>query len=264
MQAIETNTYTFGDDDRAADRLTLLARAFAPSSHEFLDGLGAAGEPLCAVDLGCGLAHTTELLTATVAAGSTVGLEASPRLLARARARAPWLELYRHDVTRAPFPVGGIELLYGRFLLTHLSSPVAALEAWSRAACPNARLALEETAELRSEDPVFARYYELVAALQRHHGQDAQIGARLDAVAERARFRVEHFEVTPLRLEAKVMARLHSMNVRAWRTDEHAARAFDPRELDALTEALDAVAEGARAAPDVMCGLGRLIARAPA
>jgi trans-aconitate methyltransferase len=255
-----TTPYTFGDNDRAADRLDLLAQAFAASSRGFLRRVGELGEPWCAADLGAGLAHTTELLAACVAPVRTVGFDLSPRLLARARHRAPWLELFQHDVTRAPFPVDGVELAYARFLVTHLDSPATALATWASALAPVARVALEETADMRSDDPTFARYYEHVAALQEHHRQDMKVGARLVALATDAGYHVEHAELAPVVLDARVMARLHAMNVRTWREDAFARRAFDPRELDAITADLDAVADGARAAPPVTCLMGRVVA----
>jgi trans-aconitate methyltransferase len=258
-----TTPYTFGDNDRAADRLDLLARAFEASSREFLRRVGEMGEAWCAADLGAGLAHTTELLATCTAPVRTVGFELSPRLLARARHRASWLELFQHDVTRAPFPVEGVELAYARFLLTHLASPAAALATWAGALAPAARIALEETADMRSDDATFARYYEHVAALQEHHRQDMKIGKRLGALATEAGYRVEHAELAPVVLDARVMARLHAMNVRTWREDAFARTAFDGRVLDAITEDLDAVAEGARAAPPVTCVMGRLLAKAP-
>jgi len=258
-----TTPYTFGDNERAADRLHLLAQAFAPSSRAFLGEVAALGPPACAADLGAGLAFTTELLAACVAPDRTVGLESSERLLARARHRAPWLELFQHDVTRAPFPVDGVDLVYARFLVTHLASPAGALATWARAmaAAGRGRVALEETAAMRSEDRTFARYYEHVAALQAHHGQDMNVGARLAPLAIEAGYEVEHAALVPVVLEARPMARIHAMNVRTWREDAFARRAFDPRELDAITAELDAVAEGARAAPPVTCVMGRLVAR---
>jgi hypothetical protein len=50
------------------------------------------------------------------------------------------------------------------------------------------------------------------------------------------------------------------MNIRTWREDA-AARAFDPRELDAIQAGLDAVAARERAAPDVTCTLGQVALR---
>src|SRR5262245_6039180 len=107
--------YTFGDNDVAAERLRLLAEAFAPSSRAFLARV--AREPAAvAVDLGCGAGHTTALLAAAVGAGAgtTVGLDASARLVDRARTQAscrPALAFAVHDVTRLPLPAPPAALL---------------------------------------------------------------------------------------------------------------------------------------------------------
>jgi hypothetical protein len=256
--------YTFGDNARAADRLHLLAQAFEPSSRAWLGEVSTLTQPACAADLGAGLAFTTELLAACVAPDRTVGFEASERLLARARRRAPWLELYQHDVTRAPFPVEGVDLVYARFLVTHLASPAAALATWAAAFADGdrggGRVVLEETAAMRSEDRTFSSYYEHVARLQAHHGQDMNVGARLAPLAIEVGYEVEHADLVSVVLDARTMARLHAMNVRTWREDAFARAAFDPRVLDAITADLDAVAEGAREAPPVTCVMGRLVA----
>src|SRR5262249_44301638 len=176
---IETETepardrYTFGDSPLAADRLALLAATYEPSSARLLR-MCACLAPRRAVDLGCGPGHTTRLLHAVVAPAATLGVDSSPDPVARARATAPpGGEDAVHDVTVAPLPGGPPpDLLYSRFLLTHLRDPARAMAAWAAAAAAErAALVVEETAEISSPDPAFQLYYRRVAELQRHYGQ---------------------------------------------------------------------------------------------
>src|SRR5690348_7426963 len=120
-------TYTFGDSDLAAERLRLLADAFAPSSRAFVGRLGR--EPVrLAIDLGCGPGYTTALLAAGTGATATIGLDSSPRFLARAWRQAPrGVAFGEHDVTRVPFPAPLADLIYGRFVVTHLPDAGAAI-----------------------------------------------------------------------------------------------------------------------------------------
>jgi len=86
-----------------------------------------------------------------------------------------------HDVTQERFPPAPADVLFCRFLLTHLHDPGTALRAWAAAARPGARLLVARNGLARADDPTIARYYELVAALQSGYGQSLEVGAELDA-----------------------------------------------------------------------------------
>jgi SAM-dependent methyltransferase len=250
--------YTFGDGATAADRLALLAAAFEPSSARLLRLLGYL-RPRCAVDLGCGAGWSTRLVHALLAPATTLGLERSPEHVARAEATAPPGVAYRaHDVTRVPFPGAPPDLLYSRFLLTHLRDPETVLAAWAEAAADGAILVLEETAELACDHPAFVRYYQLVDELQGAYGQRMRVGASL-SIPARSGWTIELDLLAPLTLSPARMARLHALNIQTWRHDAYARACFDGDELDRLEARLDAVAGGAEAAPPVRLVMRQLI-----
>ena len=118
----EGDHYTFGDGEIAVRRLRLLSAAFAGSSRELLREVAATGvRPRVAVDLGCGPGYSTALLSRELAPAVTIGLDRSRRYVERAREYAlRGLEFVEHDLTRVPFPTPPAELLYGRFIVTHL------------------------------------------------------------------------------------------------------------------------------------------------
>jgi trans-aconitate 2-methyltransferase len=259
--AMSTEThYTFGDGDVAALRLRLLAETYAPSSAALLAVLGKAGGGV--LDLGCGPGHTTELLAAALRPTWTVGLDRSARLVEAARARLPALRFLVHDVVAAPFPVPPAAVVYARFLLTHLSDPVAALRGWGGALAPGGRLVLEETASLESDHPAFRRYYALVEALQAHYGQRMRVGAEFAALAAAAGLTPERAGVVVLELPPERMAALHALNLRTWGEDPFARTRLDAAELAALRRALERVAAGQEAAGPVRSAMGQAILRA--
>jgi SAM-dependent methyltransferase len=254
------DTYTLGDDDLAARRLELLAHVYEPPTRALLARWAPPVVGL-AVDLGCGPGHTTRLVHELTGARRTVGVERSPAYAAMARRYledVPGTEVVEHDVTRAPLPVAGADLVFARFLLTHLSDPRRALEGWAGALGPGGRLVLQETARLVSRDPALGRYYELVAELQARHGQALDVGAQLPELAAAAGLRVEHAGRRPVAQRPAEMAALHVLNLRTWREDPE-ARGFDADELDALDDALVAIARGGAAEP-VEQELGDLVA----
>ncbi|HSN16000.1 MAG TPA: class I SAM-dependent methyltransferase [Anaeromyxobacteraceae bacterium] len=242
--------YTFGDSDRAAARLRRLAELYEPVTRSLLLRGGGPGCEVAA-DLGCGPGWTTRLLHEVLGPRRTVGLDASERYVAEARRlQPPALEFVCHDVTAAPFPVRP-ELLLCRFILTHLRDTDAALAAWASAAAPSARLLVHETESLSSGHPALARYYELIARLQRHYGQHLDVGARLDSALERSPWRVLETRAVRLELPAARMAELHLANLRTWRDDPHARSAFDAAELASLEDTLARIVDGTEPAGSV-------------
>jgi trans-aconitate 2-methyltransferase len=255
-----TNRYTFGDGAVAADRLALLAATYEPSSARLLR-MCASLAPRRAIDLGCGPGYSTRLLHALVAPTATAGIDSSADHVARARATAPpGIEYAVHDVTAAPLPgERPPDLLYCRFLLTHLRDPAGALAAWAAATAAGGALIVEETAEMSSPHPAFRRYYELVAALQRHYGQELSIGRTLDRALAGSGWNAEISAVNQLSLPARRMARLHGLNLVTWRHDPFARASFSPWMLDELAAALEAIASGAADAPDVRHSMRQLV-----
>jgi SAM-dependent methyltransferase len=252
--------YTFGDTPVAADRLALLAATYEPSSARLLRMCGSLA-PRRAIDLGCGPGHSTRLLHALVAPAATIGIDASAGHVARARASAPpGIEYAVHDVTVAPLPGETLpDFLYCRFLLTHLRDPARVLRRWAVAAAEQGSLVIEETADMSSPDPAFGLYYRLVGALQRHYGQQLAIGRALDGALVGSGWNVEISAVRELSLPAPRMALLHRLNLATWRQDPYARATFAAPLLDELAAALDAIASGAAAAPDVHHALRQIV-----
>jgi trans-aconitate 2-methyltransferase len=254
-----TDRYTFGDNPRAAYRLTLLASVFEPSSTALLSRTRGL-DPSRALDLGCGPGHTTDMLQRALGTAETYGIDASASLVDRARARfAPSCVFLVHDMTTVPFPVPTVDVAYARYVLTHLRDPAAALAACSTAVRPGGLLVLEENCALFSEDPLFAKYYEHVERLQRHYGQDPYPGHRLVEFAEKASWTVRSFEPRRLSLDPHAMAELHTLNIRTWSHDPYALAAFDEAAIAEMTEALDAIAWGDAEAPEVTCIMGQAV-----
>jgi trans-aconitate 2-methyltransferase len=82
----------------------------------------------------------------------TIGLDASMRYLAEARENhGQLIEFKLHDVTQIPFPTRAPDLMFCRFLLTHLESPEKVLANWKQIAQPGAFLLIHETESLESE-----------------------------------------------------------------------------------------------------------------
>lgn len=255
------NTYTFGDNDRASRRLQRLAQLYESETRELLQQ-GCMRQPRLAVDLGCGPGWSTRLLQNELHPQRTVGLDASERYIAEARRRqSPDLKFEVHDVVRIPFPVISPDLLFCRFLLTHLNSLTRVLAGWASVAAPGATLLVHETESLDAEHPVLRRYYELVGQLQEHYGQVLLVGAVLNEYLQSSGWHVIESNRRILEKKSKDMAELHLANLRTWRNDEYARHVFDPREIDSLEKSMDRIVNGSERAGVVLNVARQIIAR---
>jgi hypothetical protein len=170
-------------------------------------------------------------------------LDSSERYVAEARANHPRLEFLHHDILDLPFPIESADLLFCRFLLTHLRSPTSALNTWAQLAAPRAVLVIHETESLNASHPALSRYYELVGEMQRHYGQELNVGAILDESFAASPWKVRLSERLLLKKPARDMAQLHLPNLRTWGGNEY-AQAFDREEIAELDRALERIASG--------------------
>lgn len=255
--------YTFGENDRAAERLRLLADAFGPSSAALLQTLRTRAYGV-AIDLGCGPGYTTELVQRVLRPSLAIGVDRSPALLAiaqrRTQADGASLRFEEHDLAQVPLRLPHADVMYCRYLLTHLADPTRVLSGWTQTLASDGVLVLEETAAMDSDDSVFSRYYAHVERLQQHYGQRMYIGTELPALCKASGLRVQRAAERDLQMPAGTMARLHAMNLDTWSKDPFAVASFDAHELAALGRDLAAVVAGTRVAPPVRHRLQQLIA----
>jgi trans-aconitate 2-methyltransferase len=236
--------YTFGDSDLAARRLALVAAAFAKTSRQFLlTRAGAA--PGFAIDLGCGPGYTTEMIRATVGPKRLLAVDSSPAFVAAAAKRLAddHLRVLCADALDLPLEVTDADLIFARFLLTHLRDPFAAIEVWRGRLSERGRLLLEEVDSIATEDPTLAGYLALQREMLAANGNVLDVGPQLDAgLRENPALRANAIvEFSP---PAAVAARMFAMNLVTWRDRPEVTASHDAAELDAIATALERIAQG--------------------
>lgn len=226
--------YSFGDSAIAAERLEIVAQTFAPTTTALLRSLDAT--PKRVLDLGCGPGHTTELLAVLYPNAEIAAVELSESFAAQARERVPAARVIVGDVT-APL-AGRFDLVYSRFLLSHLADIAAAATGWCRAVAPGGFLVLEEPESIVATDPLFARYEEIVAGVVAAGGADMYAGAALARLATPPGFRRLVDDAIDPGVPAGAAASMFWRNARAWAS--HADGLAAPGEVDQLIERLQA------------------------
>lgn len=169
--------YTFGTNDIAAQRLQKVADIFNPHSMNFIRKY--AGYPVVsAVDLGCGPGFTTHMLYMALSSREVYGLDNSEEFILKAMRRFEHCVFIRHDLSETPFPVSP-EIMYVRFVLSHLPNPVRYLNSWSMELSHNGMLFVEEVEEIETDIPVFQRYLALNRGLVASQGSRLYVGKEI-------------------------------------------------------------------------------------
>ncbi len=236
--------YLFGDTRVAADRLELLAEMFNPCSRQFLSH-SAPDRPGLVVDLGCGVGHTTAMLTSALKPRQAVGLDSSEAFIAQAIANAPdpSVTFALHNVTEVPFPVGPCDVIFCRFLLSHQTDAPGLIEKWVTQLSSGGRLLLEETEAIHTSLEPFARYIDIVTAMLADGGQTLCVGSDLDAMTPPAGTTRLPGEIGVTPATTNVAAHLFAMNICTWKHNPFIQASYPADEIDDLQHRLEALAQ---------------------
>jgi SAM-dependent methyltransferase len=232
------------------ERLRVLGRVMRPTTLHLLERAGVGAGMRC-LDVGCGGGDVTFDLASLVGlTGLAVGVDIDATKVELARADAEQVA-----VTNVEFRVADVteglgedeyDVVYARFVLTHLRDPEAAVAEMKRVLRPGGRLVVEDI-DFRGSfcDPEhdgFERYEEIYVETARRAGGDPHIALRLPAMLVAAGFaRVQPNVVQPAALdgEVKVLPALTLENIRATAV-RHGVATDD--EIDRLVDELYAVA----------------------
>jgi trans-aconitate 2-methyltransferase len=235
------DAYLFGDTDLAAARLRLLAEVFAASTREFLEQFVAL-DPTSVLDLGCGPGYTTRLLAEMFPRARVRGVDSSAHFVALARQGTEnRVDFEIADVTRW-LPEGPYDLIYCRYLLTHVVQLQAAVTLWGRHLLPSGSIAIEENDWIHTAEPAFAKYLGIVEAMLGAQGQRLYVGNMLDGLASGPLLVQKASEVVPIAASNRDAARMFLMNVHSWRQQPFVAQNYAAADLDLLVRDLEQLA----------------------
>ncbi len=258
----ELQHYVLPSGHAGRDRLRVLASATEGGTSRLLDEVGVAAEMAC-LDVGCGGGDVARLLAARVGPGGrVVGIDLDAALVGIAAEEARALRLgqlaYRVGSV-SELDETGFDIVYARFLLTHLGERDAVLAAMLEALQPGGAIVLEDidfSGHFAYPDfPELGDYCRLYAALTRSTGGDAEIGRALPSLLLRAGLRNVEVRVSqPVAFtgEAKLItpATMRGIGTRVAEVGLATAN-----EVERITEALDRAA----ADPEVLLSMPRIV-----
>lgn len=234
--------YLFGDGDQASHRLRLLSEVFAESSRAFLR-CSAPQRAKLAVDIGCGPGHSTRLVADELKPLRIVGIDSSEAFVEEARQVGGRDEQYLvHDITSVPFPVGPADILYGRFVATHLRDPLAVINGWASQLVKGGLLLLDEVESISTSSPLLSRYLDTLNALFISEGKALCVGPTLSKVRPRGPLEQRSNEIRRLRVQDRHAAAMFRLNLEAWRDHQFVADTYDDDKVRLLADDLEASA----------------------
>ena len=166
--------YKFATNETTAGRLEAISRIFNPHSQRFIKGQ-AKNPVISAVDLGCGPGFTTHMLFMALQAGEIYGIDNSEEYLMHAMNRVGHCVFLKHDLTKTPFPVSS-DIMYARFVLSHLKDPIAMINRWSNELNLGGTLFIEELEGISTDVEVFERYLDINKMLVESQGAELYVG----------------------------------------------------------------------------------------
>lgn len=233
-------SYTFGDSRLAGARLALLAEVFRDTTADFL-GRVHTGRRRVAVDLGCGPGFTTALVRDVFGPERLIAVDSSPAFVDEAAERLGATgEVLCGDVVDLPAQVQNADLIFARFLLTHLSEPVAAIEGWLGRLAPSGVLAVEEVESIATDEPILARYLDLQRRMLEANRNRLEIGPVIEA-ALGGREGVLQSGVATVTPPTVTVARMFAMNFAHWRARPAVLELASIHDLDEIEAGLHAL-----------------------
>ncbi len=251
--------YLFGDSDLAAQRLAVLADVFAESSRSFLLDAGI-GAPHLALDLGCGPGYSTHFIADVLPCHQVVGLDNSDHFIALAKkSKTESVSFYLHDITAIPFPVEPADLLYCRFLMTHLKEPHSAILKWATQLRPQGFLLMEEVEWIHTNNNTFDTYLKIVATMLENQSNTLYVGLLLDRLEDSDVLRKRMSRIGRLQVSTRNAAKMFSMNIQSWKQQSFIRENYSDTTIEELEADLKALNQESRNQTETEWGLRQIV-----
>jgi SAM-dependent methyltransferase len=244
--------YLFGDTDPAVQRLQLLAVVYQESTRAFLARVAASGHFRFALDLGCGPGFTTRLMADTLACDRVIGLDASPAFIQLASGNSDErFSFLEYDIRAIPFPTGRANLIFSRFLLTHLRNAAEIAAKWLTQLEPQGLLLLEETESIHTSDRIFAHYLEIVEEMLAGHWNQLYAGHVVAGLNFRSEVKLVTNELTSVPVRNCDAARMFALNLQTLKENTFIRANYSPDSIVELEHALAEIARNESAASEI-------------
>jgi len=251
---MERSQYVIRGGLAGRERLRILSRVMWPTTASLFERVGLQQGMAC-LDVGCGGGDVTfEIARIVGPGGRVVGIDIDETKLELARREAVELNLpnieFRLSEIGQTVAEAEFDVVYARFLLTHLSDPSKALARMLTLLRFGGLIVVEDIDFsghfCHPDSPAFRRYIELYTQVVQRTGADPHIGPRLPALLLDTGFHKVHMHVVQpagIEGEVKLIAPITMENI----ADSVLAHGLASRqEIDRVVDELYVVAEDHR------------------
>lgn len=230
--------YTFGDTITAGERLEKIAGFFNPLAREFMEPY--LDEPCVSVaDLGCGPGYSTQMLAQTTEAEHVEGIDRSAAFLQQARSNFPALQFRQADVTTLD-PSQKYDLIYCRFLLSHLIHLQDIIATWLNCLHPKGKLVLDELEDVITDKPIFRNYLAISAALVGSQGAELYVGKLLNEAVGKFTVVTNRSDLIPV-WDCTAAAWFYGNTIGPWKEEPFIRKSIPENEVEEIEQALSEI-----------------------
>jgi len=251
--------YLFGDSGIAAQRLEVLAEVFSEPTKAFL--LETVAEtPRLALDLGCGPGCTTRFLAELLRCERVVGIDSSEHFIDLAkRTETEAVSFCLHDVTSVPFPEGPADLIYCRFLLSHLPDPQELVGEWATQLRPGGLLLVEEVDRIHTRNSVFRFYLDIVEDMMDSQAARLYVGPVMDRLRNAGSLKRRASIMRPHQVPTPNAATMFYMNIQTWKHQPFIRDNYSDATIERLESDLQRLASKSGGEIEIEWGLRQIV-----
>ena len=251
--------YLFTDSDQATQRLKYLAEVYEKTTREFVVDV-IRSHPQLVLDLGCGPGFTTHLLAELTRCDRAVGIDNSEHFIKLAeQTRTGRVDFCLHDVTSVPFPMTPCDVLFCRYLLTHLKNPLDLIEKWSTQLGPTGLLVIEEVDWIHSENEIFISYLNIVEAMLADQSSSLYVGPVINSMEDTDLLKRQSSRVGRLAVSNRQAANLFHLNIQSWKHQPFIRTHYRKEMIEGLERDLKILAEDSGQVSEIEWGLRQLV-----
>ena len=248
--------YTFGTSESAECRLEEIAKFFNPLASEFIRQY--IKPPISsAIDLGCGSGFTTDMLYHVSHCPNEYGFDTSANFLKRASARFKQYTFIEHDVTQVPFPVQA-ELMYVRFLLSHLKDVVELVNLWITQLLENGKFIIEELEGVDTEVNIFKEYLKINCGLIESQGASLYVGNVLGNSTYNTSVLYNECITIPV-ANYQAATRFYPNTITIWEKEQYVHDRLTKKQRKNISEEILRIKESNDTSKDSTCRMRRLV-----